>query len=617
MRLILPTFLLTLVLTPSFSQSRNTPAALQHVRRLLKEKLHLENPASAPLLWQSLTGQVPLPASSVRTDVSVSDRSAEVLVHDDNKAESEIHAIVNPVDTSNLIVAAILQDPQNFLSPLQISVYYSSNFGQNWKSSTITFNPNPGDGLPVGGGDPVLAYDKNGKAYLSWLVLTLNLSSSTLHLTLYLSTSTNNGQTWSTPVMVDRGTAEIDIITGGGGGTVVDKQWMATDLSGSAFEGNLYVSYTYFNIVDSVTATSSILLKTKPKDASLFNPAVSVNHNTYAIVQFSSIDVDPTGYVHVLFFAGNSDDDIALYHALSTDGGASFLPEVQISSLHFPGLATGTSTDSIPGMPTDRLYPCPHLKAGRTPGVLFATWSANGIKAQETPGFDVWMAKSTDNGAHWGAPVRINQDADPAAQQYYPALTVSPDGILCISYYDRTEDPTGTLTHYRMTYSTDEGASFSPAQKVSTVASDFASIGALNGGFGIGEYTQIVATDYYAIPVWADGRANNGDIDIYAAIVPLFDPMSGSGEVGTITDAFSVSAPNPAAAQIRLNVRLEQPSAVHIRVFDVEGREVSTETKDGILDAGDYERSITLPPGAYLCSVATKFGFKTRRILLY
>lgn len=618
MRILLSVALAAAFAIPAFSQQATQAEIVRRqFRRLLEEKLHRPDLDDfRPSDWAAYAGQTNGISQLPPADLAASIRSSEIIVHNDAKAESEIHAVINPTDTSNLIVASILQNPQNILAPLDVPIYYTLDFGQTWKSSKITFSPNASDGFVAGGGDPVLAFDDSGNAYLSWLVLTLNITTSQLKLALYLSTSTDKGATWSAATLIDRGIADFGAIGGNGTGTIIDKQWMAIDHTNGANKDRLYVSYTYFEILDSTNALTKILVKSKSGTSNIFSAAVPVNHGSYAMLQFSSIDVDPAGNVHVLFFGGNSDDDIALYHTISTDGGTSFQPEVQISTLYFPGLIDGSATDTIPGMPADRLYPCPHIKAGTTPGTLFATWSASGVKSKETPGFDIWLAKSADNGATWSPATRVNSDVNPSAQQYYPTLTVSPNGALCISYYDRTDDPTGTNTNYVMTYSTDDGASFSAVQKTSTAAANFAQIGLLNGNFGIGEYTQIVATEYYAIPIWADGRSNNGDIDVYAAIVPLFDQASGAGEIGTITDAFSITAPNPSHSNIRLNISLNQSASFSIRIFNADGRLVYTEPAGIARETGHYDRSIPAPPGIYWCTMETTLGFKTLRIIV-
>jgi hypothetical protein len=87
-----------------------------------------------PGQFPDLTHLVPAPAPNTGAD-----RSEEVLVHDDEKAESELHAAMNPTDTNNIIVSPIIQDPSNFLSPIDVPIYYTLDFGQTWNTSNIVF----------------------------------------------------------------------------------------------------------------------------------------------------------------------------------------------------------------------------------------------------------------------------------------------------------------------------------------------------------------------------------------------------------------------------------------------------------------------------------------------
>jgi hypothetical protein len=319
----------------------------------------------------------------------------------------------------------------------------------------------------------------------------------------------------------------------------------------------------------------------------------------------------------VLFFAGNSDADIALYHAVSTDGGASFQPETKVSGLHFPGLIDDVPGPTIDGLAEDRLYPCPHLRAGKSPGLLYATWSADGVEGQVSEGFDVWFARSTDNGATWTDAKTVNAGPNALAEQFYPALDVNDNGVIALSYYDRSANPGGTATDYAVAYSFDEGETFTAMIAATAMPSDFASIGDLNGGFGIGEYTQVVSTPYFAIPVWADGRTNDGDIDLYAAFLPIGATLSPATEVGAVSTRFSVYVPNPSPVALDLRVDLLDPSRLTIQVFTADGRLAYAERGDQILPAGAHRRTIQTPePGVYVCRVDTDFGFRVRKVVV-
>jgi hypothetical protein len=618
MRYLLSIALLICVFTSINAQNATPSFKNRQIERILEEKIKVENVKAAIEFFQNNPNLAVTNQSILNTEFAAENRDAESIVHDDDQAESEVHAAINPADTNNIIVGAIAQDPSNILAPLKVPVYYTENFGSTWKIGAL--NSNPDGGFALGGGDPVLAFDKSGKAYISWLLLALNLDFE-LDITLYLAESTNKGKTWTVAAEpIAKETTSIDLLLGGeGSGKFVDKQWMAVDQNTGTNEGNLYVSYTLLNQIDSAHVEYSILVKTKQKNSPTFGAAIAAHQNQYAIMQFSSIDVDKQGNVHVLYFAGNDASDLALYHVVSTDGGASFAPESKISNLHFPSIVSTTGNENpITGIDSSRLYPCPHLKCGNTAGTLYAAWTADGIEAQTTGGYDIYFSKSTNNGQTWSTPVTINAGNNPAAEQYYSAMSVNPSGTLCISYYDRTEDAGGTETHYKVAFSTDEGNTFAPSVNASTTASDFAFIGGQNAGFGIGEYTQVVSTSGYAIPVWADGRTNDGDIDLYAAFLPINDPFSGVDEIGSISADFTIIGPdpNPVTGKASLKIDLGRPTDLNINIFAADGKVVYTETSVSRMPAGVYARSFSLPKGIFFCQVETEFGFKTKKIVV-
>lgn len=612
---------LTLFITAIHLSAQSNQLVHARVEAMMKEKLR--NIDVQQLIdWVQNHPGTPLPEHLLPGSggTVVSERNSDTVIGSNPEAESEVHAAINPADSNNIIVAAIVQDPTNFTAPLDIPVRYTKNFGQSWQTSSIQFNPNTGGlAFTAGGGDPVLAFEKTGKAWLSWLVLSLDFfNDPPVSLSLYASSSTNKGQTWSTPALIDKGEIAAEVLTGGvGSGELVDKQWMAVDQTSLPTAGNLYVSYTKFTIIDSVTSTAQILLKKKAANVNNFNAApVQVHTNTYGIVQFSSIDVDDLGRVHVSFFAGNSGTDMGLYHAVSTDGGTSFSPEVKITSLWFPGLVEEAVTDSIPGIATDRLYPCPHIAAGKTPGALFVTWTGNGLPPALAAGFDVWVAKSTDNGATWSAPTAINPGSSATAQQYYSSIAVNEDGEICLSYYDRTDDPNGLLTDYVVAYSFDEGNTFTAANKVTSSPTDFEVVGDLNGEFGIGEYTQVVCTPNIAIPVWSDGRTNDGNIEIYAAFLPISSQISPITEWGAVTNLISVTAPNPNKGVVSLAVNVEQPTPITIRVFSADGRQVVVDQSKKTAVQGTRNFRFEVKPGVYFCQVETDFGTVVKKVVV-
>jgi hypothetical protein len=126
---------------------------------------------------------------------------------------------------------------------------------------------------------------------------------------------------------------------------------------------------------------------------------------------------------------------------------------------------------------------------------------------------DVFLLRSLNGGASWEDPVRVNQDTTDRLQ-FYPAIDVSPNGILHLMWGDMRDDPEEARYHVYYTKSEDQGESFGftlPDQDFTapdTVVTDFAS-NSLKGfpqGLFLGDYFAMAATDEDAYLVWPDTR---------------------------------------------------------------------------------------------------------------
>ncbi|HHH49784.1 MAG TPA: T9SS type A sorting domain-containing protein, partial [Saprospiraceae bacterium] len=510
----------------------------------------------------------------------------------------------------------------NLLAPLSFPIYYTKDFGQSWKVSK--FDGVPDGELLAGGGDPVIVFDSKGWAHMTWLTVTLTLPSLKAEMALRYAYSKDGGATWiASEKMIDTG--DIDPTDPIKSKRLIDKEWLAIDRSNSVYQDDIYMVYVEL-IPDSLeNVAGTILIKKKlANDLDFSEQAVAVNTNDYVLVQFSSIAVDNEGVVHVFFMGVDDADHTAFYHAKSIDGGASFLPEKKISDFHLPGFTPDQPNNILVGVDSSRIYPCPHMRVdnsgGPNDGDLYAVWTANGITNKASSGLDIYFTKSTDGGDSWTTPIILNDDNEPTSHQFYPSLHVNEQGVLIVSWYDRRDDLNNIQTHYYMTYSTDGGKSFESNFAVSSSASDFNSIGDKNGGFGIGEYTQVIASSAYAIPVWSDGRTNDGNIDLFIAFVPLYEAALGYEQVGSISSAFSVEgpSPNPISEGGILKLILQKRSDVTIELHSLDGKLVQRHAAWNF-PAGDYEIPIDvqdLTNGIYLLTVKTDFGFLSKKLVI-
>lgn len=464
--------------------------------------------------------------------------------------------------------------------------------------------------MTMGGGDPVIAYDLNGKAYLSWIDLALKYTYDTIYNTMSWGYTSDGGNTWNRENNEYIAFTSSQLAAGPAYGLTefFDKQWMAVDHSNSQYKNTLYTILVRMGYEDISNATYEIRVYKKLSGSNAFESQyVVINQETYELAQFSNIDVDSKGYVHVLFY-GYKDSQNGLYYAVSKDGGATFSHEVKITSFNFPLAMTGDQSEpTVDGLLQSRFYPCPQLAVDKSNsnsnGAIYVTWTANGISSQASTGYDIYMSKSVDGGTTWTSPKIVNDDKT-TTDQFYSNITVSPEGVLGIAYYDRRNDVDNNIqTDYYVSYSFDGGNNF-VSVKVTSSASDFNYIGSGNNGFAIGEYNSLLSTKGYIMPVWADGRTNNGSIKIYFAKVPIVKDPSGVEELSAVDADFKLyePAPNPANSRFALHFSLSVPNNVKIGLFDIKGNLVKmlVDNKFGI---GDFVQNVDLSniaQGTYL-----------------
>ncbi len=547
-------------------------------------------------------------------------------------AESEIHAAINPLDSNNMITAAIKWETGGFLPTMKVPIYATTDFGTTWTLNTFDVNEvlEPLQ-IVAGGGDPVISFTDDGTAVFSWLLLSIDILSQESKIALYAAVSQDQGLTWTVlDEPVDEGLIE-GVLTGDFSGRFVDKQWMATDQSDGKFAGNTYMTYAEISGSDSV-AFYQILAKRLQPEAAAFdsNYVVVADSTEFYFTQFPTIDVDSEGTIHILFTGvRKADERLALYYVQSTDGGLTYTTPNQVSEISLSCFPPGQSEEScIEGVDPSRTYPSAYIVVDRsgteTDGTLHVVWSSTGLDTFFTEGFDVYYTRSIDDGQTWETPRVLNQDTDTDVHNFYPTASVTPTGTLVVNWYDRRlASDSAATTHYFLTSSTDGGLTFEEEVQVTQEGTDFSTIGSKNQNFGIGEYNGTVTTPNAAIPFWSDGRAGDGNLEIYFARVDL------SGETVTSVNEWRNLAndlklqgptPNPTRDQAQITFELTQAGPVQIDLFDAQGRLMKT-IRDGqaLLSTGTHTvdiRTNDLPAGLYQVRLLTEGGQIARPLVV-
>ncbi|MCE1165033.1 MAG: glycoside hydrolase, partial [Bacteroidetes bacterium] len=324
-------------------------------------------------------------------------------------------------------------DPLNAATAFNISTgYYVTLNGLDWNKIGVSF--------PSGSaiGDPVLTYDSLGNLYYLQLYQIGSLYGS------WVTKSTNKGVSFLTPV------SAYSFNNGLG-----DKPWMAADQTAGPYSNYLYVGWRQFG-------STGMRFVRSTDGGQTFSSPISLSGDQGAYVCIGANGSISGGCVYMGCTNSNT---IRVYK--STDGGASFgSGVVAVNAISGPGtICAGRftvknciRTDYFPRMAADNSFT-------PTRGNVYVTYAANPGTADKA---DVYFARSTNNGANWTVPVRVNDD-NTTTDQWMPCITVDKNsGRVYITWFDSRNDPSGNLlTEMWGTYSTNGGASFVPNYRVS------------------------------------------------------------------------------------------------------------------------------------------------------
>lgn len=287
-----------------------------------------------------------------------------------------------------------------------------------------------------------------------------------------------------------------------------DKEWIAVDTL-PGFGGSIYTCWRRFG------GANGIQFSVSTNQGATFTQMTS-NLSTNAVnVQGCYVKADQaSGRPTVVWFDQNTSPPTIRSRTCVTFGGGctsigNWGAEVIIGNADFAETTvfcqgdatrrvfldtqTGANTRAI------RSLPFPSLASGQSPNISdrFAVWHRAGLASGS--GADIAFSKSTDFGATWSAPVRINSTV--AGHQFFPSIATNALGHIKVMYYS-TQDNASTnrrITVYEVV-STDGGATWSAPVRVSDTLNTFDRPVTNNDGsvpgFPIGNFDTFVISCY-------------------------------------------------------------------------------------------------------------------------
>jgi hypothetical protein len=400
---------------------------------------------------------------------------------------------------------------------------------------------------------------------------------------LFVFNSYDGGVSWDGPYTVIDSTPDM----------FEDKELIACDRTGGAFDGGLYVSWTRF-------WTTHIILCCSHDGGETWDGPYQVSDS--AGTQWSVPCVGADGVVYVAWLRYSPP---ALMIDRSADGGVIFGVDNEITPVTWTsGEVNGeVLVFAFPAIDAD-------ITGGQYHGSLYVAFM------DESPygDTDLYFTRSTDGGYTWSTPFRLNDDPEGnGADQFHPWLCVDNQGVITVVFYDRRNDPGNLLMDLYLTQSYDGGATFTPNERVTSVSSD--PTAGTRAGI-IGEYNCVTVADGYVHPIWTDTR--DGDQNVYTGVHDTLDVHECLSSQGGESPGRIEVLTSPVAGDAEIRFKLEAGNQAALDLYDLTGRKIQRLTS-GTFSAGVHEIKVDtrkLRDGVYFLILNSNSKADSKKIVV-
>lgn len=419
-----------------------------------------------------------------------------IRVTPNNSSQNEPSIAVNLLNPDTLIATA--NDYR--LGPSRFGLYRSTNQGKSWTNNILP--------LPAGltnGGDGIVNWGGQNFFLVSGLTFNRNATGQAIDGTIVVYRSTDNGVTFSNPIIVNQGngTAEFN-----------DKNYSIIDNSSkSPFKGRVYLSYTQFT---NNSSNTQILFHTSTDGGLTWSAPIPItaviSGNTF--VHGTNITVGQNGDVYVAwiereaFQVGNA----AFFRVRrSTDGGVTFGPIVTVSSFIAPPVNLISNVQNWQFRTPTFAFLGSDLSKSPFTGRVYAVWN------DYTSGNLHIVSSHSNDGVNWSTPVRVDSRSPENTQNFFPFPVVDPsNGKIKVVYYTNRISGATELDVF-VSESSNGGVSFSTNNRISDQSfnpntAEFQNPATGNTTF-IGDYIFAASLPHNKlVTVWTDTRTGNQDI---------------------------------------------------------------------------------------------------------
>jgi hypothetical protein len=408
----------------------------------------------------------------------------------------------------------------------------SSNFRQaGWAWSNDTGNTwnFPGKIEPgIFRSDPVLDYDRLGNFYYNSLTNNPDYFCKTFK-------STNAGVSWNSGTDAQGG----------------DKQWITIDRTTGVGSGNIYSSW---NVSFSTCFPGSFTRS--EDDNQSYDDCITVPNDPY----WQTMVTGDNGTVYIGGAHGWEYDSFLVVKSFNAQQPSSTISWNSAVGVYMDGyLNYGLNINPVgllgqTNIDIDR-------SGGAGDGNLYLVASVTRISIADSG--DVMFVRSTNDGLTWSTPVRINDDVSNENVQWMATMSVAPNGRIDVAWLDTRDNPGSDNSALYYSYSTDQGTTWSPNEKLS---SSFNPHLGYPNQLKMGDYFDMLSRTDGAHLAWANTL--NGEQDVYYShIIP---PIGVGVNETAPTVSFSVS-PNPSSGSFVITTTAH---AAQAEIYNLPGEKV-------------------------------------------
>lgn len=408
------------------------------------------------------TGSVPQPSFGTNVDAG----------HECG-SQSETSIAIDPARTKVVIAGS------NEIQRLPMRALVSTDGGSAFTGVDLPLPPPlTSNGFDFGS-DPGIAFDSNGNAYYSYIVVFFGAGGGINGTEMAVARSSDQGASWTpTYFALQTGSAQFN-----------DKPMITVDTgSGAGHHHNrIFVAWDHATGNSSSTKNgNNVLLATSDDGGATFSTPVSVSGQVTG--KTGGIGADPyvagNGTLHV---AWQDYAHGAIVDAASADGGLTFAAPRLIASV--AGFQFNIAAQNTRGA---LVYPA----CGASGTTLYCAYMDGSSAAT-----NVFVAKSSDGGSTWA---RTEMPA--GGDQFNQWLAVDPsNGSINVAYYATGTHGAAAAT-YTLARSTDAGATWTTTPVATASTNETCCAPSVDLGNQYGDYEGVAAFGGTVRPVWTDRR---------------------------------------------------------------------------------------------------------------